>query len=154
MNLDANKDMTVVEDKIDQVRAHIYKNRRSYAIAGGVVGVTAIGVAGYFLGARTGPKSVEQIIRVEPKVKQLLSWKPVATIEITIEALGDPGNIIQDITTGTIYASQNQAAKALGVSKTAVYRNLKGESDLIGGTHKLVNLGKAYVPEVGKVSVK
>lgn len=51
MNLDANKDMTVFEDKIDQVRAHIYKNRRNYAIAGGVVGVTAIGVAGYFLGA-------------------------------------------------------------------------------------------------------
>lgn len=125
---------------LEEVKKHIANHKRAYIIAGAVVGVAAVGVGGYILGAKTVPKMAETVV----SPRQTLNWKPVQTVEVTIEALGDPGNIIQDVTTGTIYASQNQAAKALGVSNTMVARHLNGLKDSVNG-HELVNLGKAHV---------
>ena len=81
-------------------------------------------------------------------IVQVLSWKPEAyqTIDVHIEALGDPGNIIQDADTGIIYASQNQVAKALDVAPAYVSQHLNGKRDHVMG-HKLVKLGKAMVSE-------
>lgn len=48
------------------------------------------------------------------------------SIKITIESMGNSGNIIKDVTTGTIYPSQNAAAKAIGVGKDVVSKHLNG----------------------------
>ena len=61
------------------------------------------------------------------------------TINITMK--GHPGNVIEDLTTGVIYPSQNEAAKGLGVNASTLSNYLKGEGkDTIKG-HKLVNHG-------------
>jgi hypothetical protein len=82
---------------------------------------------------------------VSNRLIQVLTYKSNQTLEVFIEALGDPGNIIQDTTTGIIYASQGQAAKELGVTPGYVSQHLHGRQDHVKG-HILKNLGKAMVP--------
>jgi hypothetical protein len=79
-----------------------------------------------------------------PRPRTAGSWDSpyVRHASVDIKALGDPGNIIQDVVTGTIYASQNQAARELGVSKTAVFNHLHGKTSQVAG-HKLTVVGKA-----------
>lgn len=79
-----------------------------------------------------------------PRPRTAGSWDSpyVRHTSVDIKALGDPGNIIQDVSTGTIYASQNQAARELGVSKTAVFNHLHGKTSQVAG-HKLKVVGKA-----------
>ena len=130
---------------LEEVKKHIANHKRAYIIAGAVVGVAAVGVGGYILGTKTVPRELETLTKIEPKISQSgFVWKSPPTINITVEALGDPGNIIQDVTTGTIYASQRQAADALGVYPSRVSEHLKGAREHIDG-HKLINLGKAHV---------
>ena len=134
-------------NKIDQIKKHVQDNKKYYIIGGVVVGLAAAGTAGYILGTKTAPKEVENL--VAPSIKQSgFVWKSPPTLEVHIEACGDPGNIVQDLTTGTIYASQNQAAAALGVDKAAVSRHLKGLSDFVAGDHVLTKLGKAHVSDI------
>lgn len=132
-------------NKIDQIKKHVQDNKKYYIIGGVVIGVVSAGAAGYILGTKTAPKEVENL--VVPSIKQQgIVWKSPPTLEVHIEALGDPGNIIQDTTTGTIYASQGQAAKALGVHPSRIGEQLKGVRDHVDG-HEFIKLGKAMVAE-------
>ena len=135
-------------NNLEDVKKHIANHKRVYIIAGAVVASGAALAGAYILGTRSVPRIADAV--VTPRQTNFgLTWKPLQTVEVTVEALGDPGNIIQDLTTGTIYASQNQAAKALEVSKSVMSNHLNGGSNYIAGTHKLVKLGKAHVPAVG-----
>lgn len=137
---------TTSKNVASKVKAHVQENKKYYIIGGVVVGGIAIGTSGYILGMKVSPKNVENLVAPSIKQQGLVVWKPEATLEVYIEALGDPGNIIQDTTTGTIYASQNQAAKALGVAGSRVSKHLNGLLSDVDG-HTLVRLGKAAVPE-------
>ncbi len=77
-------------------------------------------------------------------INQIMSYKPEASIEVFIEALGDPGNIIQDVATGTVYASQGQAARELGLSASELSKHLNGRNAHVKG-HVFTKLGKAPV---------
>ena len=131
--------------KIQTIKNHVRENKKAYLIGGGVLVVGAATGVGYFLGVRTVPQSVETMVAPSNNINGL-AWKPVQTIEVVVEALGDPGNIVQDLTTGTIYASQRQAATALGVHPGRVSDHLNGRTDNVAG-HVLQKLGKAAVPE-------
>lgn len=115
------------------------KNHKAVYVTGGICLVVGAASAGLVL--RKAPEN-----SVDSKIYQILAWKPKATLEVYIEALGDPGNIIQDVTTGTIYASQNQAAKALGVLPCRVSDHLNGRSEHVLG-HTFEKLGKAHVSQ-------
>lgn len=78
------------------------------------------------------------------QVTQGIAVNSPVTIDVHIEALGDPGNIIQDLTTGTIYASQGQAARELGVSANRISDHLNGRLKDVAG-HTFERLGKAHV---------
>ena len=105
--------------------------------------MTAGTVAGVVLGA-----VVTVVVGKNPQVVnkpiQILTWKSKQVIEVYIEALGDPGNVIQDVETGIIYASQNQAARELGINPARISQQLHGIIDHAKG-HKFVILGKAGV---------
>ncbi|WNM72513.1 hypothetical protein SEA_ARTORIAS_44 [Gordonia phage Artorias] len=131
---------------LDKVKKHVQDNKKYYLVGGVVVTIVAAGTTGYILGTKTSPKEVMN--QISPKQQGFVVWKPTQTLEVYIEACGDPGNIIQDLTTGTIYASQNQAAAALGVDKAAVSRHLKGLSNHVGDGHVLQKLGKAHVTDL------
>lgn len=130
---------------LESVKTHVKANKKVYVVG---VACLTVGVLGTLAVVRTGAISVtgDSNAVVAPTVNQVLSWKPSSVLEVHIEALGDPGNIIQDLMTGTIYASQRQAAKALNVSPGRISEHLKGAREHLDG-HQLVKLGKAMVSE-------
>lgn len=126
--------------KIEKIKQHFKDNAKLYIGIGIGAGVTIIGAAAYVLLSEKGAK----LVGVRPV--QVLTYKSNQVIDIHIEALGDPGNIIQDLTTGTVYASQNQAARELGVDHRRISKHLQGLTDNVDG-HKFTVLGKAAVSE-------
>lgn len=125
-----------MNDRLQNVKNHLRNNKVTY-IACGVTAIACV-TGTYFVLGGSKVVSVRAI--------QLLTWKSTQTVEVYIEALGDPGNIIQDLTTGTIYASQNQAAKALGVFPARISEHLAGKIPNVAG-HELAKIGKAAVSE-------
>lgn len=130
--------------KIESIKNHVREHKKAYVIGGTVAAVGAAAGVGYILGVRSVPQSVETMVNVRPI--QALTYKSKQTVQVYVEALGDPGNILQDLTTGTIYASQNQAAKALEVNPARISEHLQGKLPHVKG-HTFSLLGKATVPE-------
>lgn len=133
-----------MKQQIQKIKQHFTNNIDLY-IVGSVCIVVSAGVTYYFTRQSGVP---EAITNIAPKISNVICWKPTSnqTVEVFIEALGDPGNIIQDITTGTVYASQGQAAKALGVYPSMITRHLQGSIPDVKG-HVFEKLGKAMVAE-------
>ena len=130
--------------KIESIKNHVREHKKVYVCTGVSLGV------GIAIGFGVSRNTMPAMVNVRPI--QALNYKSTQTVEVVVEALGDPGNIVQDLTTGTIYASQNQAAKALGAYPADVSRHLKGLSNSVKG-HKLAKLGKACVPQVGAEAI-
>lgn len=120
-----------------KIKNHFEKNKQLYVGFGVGVGISVVSTL-----VLRQPKFVGTLSKNQ--VTALLAWKPQQTIEVCIEALGDPGNVIQDMTTGIIYASQGQAARALGVDPSTVSKHLAGLYPTVKGT-TLKFLGKAAV---------
>lgn len=129
--------------KIENIKNHVRENKKVYIVGASSLAVGAAVGVGYALGVRTTPKDVETLISPSNTINGV-AWKPTQTIEVYVEALGDPGNIIQDLTTGTIYASQGEAARALGVQPARVSEQIRGLVENVNG-HKFIKLGKAVV---------
>lgn len=125
-----------MKERIERVKSHLRENKKVYL--SGTIGV-GIGAVGALLTANKSSL-------VKNAQIQLLTWKSNQTLEVFIEALGDPGNIIQDNVTGTIYASQGQAARELGISASEISKHLNGKKDHVSG-HIFTRLGKAAVAE-------
>lgn len=120
----------------NKIKNHFRENKKYYITGASCLAVGAVG------GAAICWRSPQ----VSSKIVQILSYKPQATLEVFIEALGDPGNIIQDTTTGIIYASQGQAARELGLNPSELSKHLKGRNSHVKG-HVFEKLGKAMVAE-------
>lgn len=127
---------------VDQIKKHFKKNKVVYIST--ACGVSAGLVAGILISKNVVNKTTVA------EMKNIVAWKPTQitkqVIEVTVEALGDPGNVVQDTTTGIIYASQGQAARALGVSPATMSHHLAGKFNHIKG-HSFIKLGKAMVSE-------
>lgn len=122
--------------RIERVKQHFRDNKKTYLACGGTAVVAVVGTV-----LLTNRDKITM-----QSISQPLSWKPQAhqTLEVHIEALGDPGNIVQDTTTGVIYASQGQAARDLGLSPARVSDQLAGKVADVQG-HTFEKLGKAHV---------
>lgn len=70
----------------------------------------------------------------------LININPTANAVVVPQ--GHPGYVIQNLDTGEIYMSQNQAAKALGISATILSQHLNGKVDDVSGM-KFNRLGVA-----------
>lgn len=125
--------------KIQKVKNHFRENKKLYIGIAIGVGVTAIGFVTYILvNGKNGYNQTAVVLGNHNTVTQ--------TIDVYIEALGDPGNIVQDTTTGIIYASQNQAARELGLNPSRLSQHLHGRAADVDG-HIFAKLGKAMVSE-------
>lgn len=122
--------------KIEKIKTHFRENKKVYIACGVTAAATAIGTA-FVLSDRGS-------VITKFYTKQIGVVNKNNNIEVYIEALGDPGNIVQDTVTGTVYASQGQAARGLGVTPARVSEHLSGKIDSING-HVLTRLGKAPV---------
>lgn len=125
-----------MNERIEKVKKHVKENRKVYIAAIAGVAVGAVGV----IVLKDTPTMVS--------IKETLNFKwrsPTTNNVIVFPALGDPGNVVQVVETGTIYASQGQAARELGVSATEISQHLNGKNPDVRGKHLKV-LGKAGQP--------
>jgi hypothetical protein len=137
-----NRKFGDIMSNVDSIKKHFKKNKVVYISTACGVGVGL--VAGVLISKNVVNKTTVA------EMKNVVAWKPTQitkqVIEVTIEALGDPGNVVQDLTTGTVYASQGQAARALGVYPSDMSKHLAGKKPHING-HIFEKLGKAIVSE-------
>ena len=117
--------------KIQKIKSHIKNNRKVYIAAG--IGIL-VGVAGTL--------ALNRVYFSEIVMTRIWSPGDNNIMKIFINPLGDPGNVVQCIETGTVYASQGQAARELGLDPSTISRHLNGEFPDVKGNH-LVVLGKA-----------
>lgn len=114
--------------KLENVKAHIREHKVTYIV--GVGGVT-VGIA------------VGAIVTRNPSlIKTTIFGNHNTVNNIVVSALGDPGNVVQCLETGTIYASQGQAAREFGVSAARMSDHLSGKLPHIKDMHLKV-IGKA-----------
>lgn len=106
---------------------HLKRHRTIY-ITAGVCFVGGAVVGGLYF------KTFGMNPQINQKAVALFNSKINQTaVQITIDAPGNSGNVIKDLTTGAIYPSQNSAAKALGVGKDVVSKHLAGKIPNAGG---------------------
>lgn len=128
------------ETKVMRVKRHFRENKDRYICL--IVGAVAAGGAAVAYSKKT-PTISGSLVNYKSEGASIQN-----ITQVIIPAKGDPGNYVQDVTTGTTWASQNEAAKELGVSPARISQYLNGNSaaDTVAG-HRLVRLGKAVPAE-------
>jgi len=122
-----------MNQKIERIKNHLVENKKVYiaAVAGAVMGgIVVLMIIKY----RRLPSEIN--------VTRILSPGDENIMKVFINPLGDPGNVVQCVETGTVYASQGQAARELGVYSSRISEHLSGKLPNIHGNH-LMFLGKA-----------
>lgn len=125
-----------MNERIQKVKTHLDENKKVYIAA--VVGI-AIGVVSTLVirGAVKPSAAIEIATKIQGNDNTVNN-----VVQVIIPALGDPGNIVQCVETGTIYASQGQAAREAGSTAARISRHLNGTLADINGQHYKI-LGKA-----------
>ena len=123
---------------ITKIKTHLQNNKTTYIAVGATAVVCVSVTSAFFLGRQSVLASVEQKITQVGIINKAVN-------QMIIPPLGDPGNVLQCIETGTIFASQGEAARVLGVAPQAISSHLKGNMPDIVGQHLKV-LGKAGQP--------
>ena len=135
-----------MNQRVAKIKSHLKENKKVYIAA--TVGVV-VGAVSVLVFKKSNIQTTQRATNAA-----LINWKPkVIQEQITIldlPARGHRGYTILNTTTKEIYASGNEAASSLGVSRTTVARHLKGLCDDIHG-NVLVNLGENLSEQV-KVS--
>ena len=110
--------------RMDIVKHHFRKYQTIYMFAGGIV-----------LGAVSGVLLSRVILKNAGFVIHANDNQGVINVarQIVIEAAGNSGNVIKDLTTGIVYPSQNAAAKALGLDPSMLSKHLSGRDSHIMG---------------------
>lgn len=123
--------------RTEKIKQHFRENKKIYTACGITFVITALST---IVVTQSGPKTVVSKFHTQ----QTGVINKTTNLEVYIEALGDPGNIIQDTVSGTIYASQGQAARELGLEAARISEQLTGKRDHVNG-HTFEKLGKAPV---------
>lgn len=132
--------------RIEKVKNHLKKNKKIYiAGAAGVVAGAVVGAVGIWVYAS---RNGANIAMVDSMKLTLINWKSPhtsQTVQVVLPQLGHPGNAVQCLENGTVYASQGAAARALDVNPVAVVRHLQGKQESVAGKH-LIKITEAGVP--------
>lgn len=131
---------TRMKYRVAKIKKHFRDNKGTYIGVG----------AGIVVGAASAVVLMNRATMISNKEVLNFKWQSPTTnvLQLILPALGDPGNVVQCVETGSIYASQGQAAKELGVSATDVSNHLHGKNPHLNGLHLKV-LGKAGQPLAG-----
>ncbi len=128
-------------NRVQKVKQHVRNNKTTYIVGASCL---AVGAACSFVYFRSSLVP-EVIIAPVQKNIALAQYKPSnhLTQQVTIElpARGHRRNVIVNDNTGEIFASQNEAARKLGVSPACVSQHLNGSRDNLNGV-VLKNLGE------------
>lgn len=120
---------------LTRIKTHLRENKKLYVGLGlGIV----VGAAGAVLLTRNNAA-------IQANMTRIFSPGENNLVQIYLAPLGDPGNVVQCLETGTTYASQGELARSLGVNKSLVSQHLRGLLPDLSGKHYEV-LGKAGQP--------
>lgn len=108
---------------IEKIKNHLKENYKIYIALG--AGVVIGGAVVYFTKSSPTTVNIGNGIANQIKIESTIG-------NLTIQAPGNSGNILLD-DLGNLYASQNAAAKALGVDKRLVSSHLHGDRDHVMG---------------------
>ena len=124
---------------MDEIKNHLEKYKTFYI--GATCLVVGVGVGILYMNTRTVNSDITQ-----KALAMFNSTINQTAVQVVIDAPGNSGNVIKDLTTGAIYPSQGAAARALGVDPTHISRHLHGKQiDVIGHTfEKLIDGGAAH----------
>jgi|KBSMisStaDraftv2_1062788.scaffolds.fasta_scaffold27891_6 hypothetical protein len=114
---------------IDQVKAHISRNRERY-ITGSVVVVA--GITCYIVRGRTVAGFAASEVNIRPFA--FFSKQNVVTV-IEREGRGHPGYLVKCLETGDIFRTQGDAARALGVDGKTMTRHILGDLPHVNDLH-------------------
>ena len=121
--------------RVERVKEHFARNKQLYLI----------GTACLLTGGLAGALATTKVISINDVANlKILSPTNIANV-INIEApfrKGHPGYLVKCLETGMVYPSQNEAAKAMGVSRASMTKHLNGERGSAGGM-KFERLGEA-----------
>lgn len=116
----------------DKIKTHFQENKNVY-IAVGVTAVVAVAGTLIFVKFKNDHVAVTQ----QAAQKALVNWKPTIhqeqIVQVVIPPRGNAGNAIQCDQTGTIFPSQNLAAKDMGLSAGNLSSHLTGKNDSVDG---------------------
>ena len=78
---------------------------------------------------------IYDFLRERKILRNIKSPGAVATGVQQLARRGHPGNVIKCVETGEVFASQNRAAAAYGISAKALRNSLRGLKETAGGYH-------------------
>ncbi len=115
--------------RIAKVKNHLKENKAAYFAGAGSLAVGVLGTLAF-----TQKVAISQ----QAQNIALLNWKPFNFLQQTtivqLPARGHRGLIIVNDNTRDVYGSQNEAARALGVTASTVADHLKGLRNHVDGT--------------------
>lgn len=108
-----------VKKAADDVVKHVKKHKEAYIV--GTLGVVGIVLTVVIMKNYGSIKTINVMdnsgaVLIQPKIENAHFYSP-----------GNSGNVIQDLTTGAIYPSQEAAANALGVSRSQISQHVNGK---------------------------
>ena len=115
--------------RVANIKKHFRDNKGTYIGVGAGIVIGAVSAAALILKQTEGNKAIVDSYN-------LIKYKSTHTsqlIPVLIPPRGNAGNAIQCNETGTIYPSQNIAAKELGLSAGNLTEHLKGDITKIKG---------------------
>jgi len=125
-----------MNDRIQRIKDHVRENRMTYLVGG----------ACFVIGA-SGTLAVTGLPGKVNASQRIISWKPENVTQNIIQTTvlarrGHPGYVVKCNETGELFASISRAAEMLGVDRSGIRRQLKGESPHVEG-YTFTKLGEA-----------
>jgi hypothetical protein len=125
-----------MNEKIEKIKKHIVENKLVYILGAGAF------AAGTGVGLTIG---IRQIVVTD--VANVKWHSPtINNIIASVERRGHPGNVIRCNETGEIFASQNHAAKLMGLNPGSLSSHLSGKYDHANG-YTFEKLGEAVTSQ-------
>jgi hypothetical protein len=120
----------------ERIKAHFKRNQKVYVACGTTAVVVGVGV--YIWKARnpvTIPRTGSVTVSDSATITSSIFNTGTMHVNVDLDMRGHPGYIVECVETGKYFASQSQAAKALGVTASRMSKHLNGFSDNVGGFH-------------------
>ena len=124
---------------MNEIKKHLKKYQSLYVGTGCLV--VCVGVGILYMNTKTVNSDITQ-----KALAMFNSTINQTAVQVVIDAPGNSGNVVKDLTTGAIYPSQNAAAKALGIGKDVMSKHIAGKIPDAGGhvLEKLIDGGASH----------
>ena len=137
--------------EINEIEEHFKRNKQFYIGLGVGILVGAVATGAYFV---LHNNAVANKLMIDSQKLLELNYKSTKnffTTVVEIDAPGNSGNVVKDLTTGAIYPSQGEAEKILGLSKGLISKQMSGQIPTAKG-HTFEKLLDGGAPHALKVA--